>query len=117
MPGEWWDETEILATEIPNALRNRLVHDDFQTEHPRVELWCEGRAVARYLGDQLDQVACPHARHNPPMANMPVAAAPCPLCGGGGWLDAGSAEARQAVTLALLVGRWKGIAIERMGGL
>jgi hypothetical protein len=111
---EFWDPTEILPTEVPHALRNRMVHDDFQTTVPTVELWCEGVPVARYRADQIDAVACPHARHNPPVPNLPAIAAPCPLCGGRGWLDAGTAEARQVVTLAGLMGRWKGIAIPGM---
>lgn len=117
MPDYRWDETEILATEIPHVLRNRMVHEDFQTTIPRVEVWCQGQPVGRYVGDELAAVACPHARHNPPLPGLPAAKDPCPLCGGGGWLAAGTPEARQAVTLALLVGRWKGIEIERMGGL
>lgn len=110
---EFWDAVDVKPEHIPDILRGLSSPDEMQRKPSRVELSCQGVPVARYIRGQLDAIACPHARHNVQVSDIRMGAE-CPMCQGSGWLEAGGTQARQAATLALIVGRWKGIEIARM---
>jgi hypothetical protein len=91
-----------------------------------IELHIQGLNVARVQGGRVVSLACTHPSHGVrreflrharrlqqalSVNRMKVASMPCPDCGGGGWLDIDSPEAKKIRSMALCFGIFRGIPI------
>ncbi|MEN6368294.1 MAG: hypothetical protein ABFD77_01175 [Thermotogota bacterium] len=127
---EWGARVDFNDPEmIPRYLRG---DPELMAATPAATVYCEDVSVCRIAEGKLEAIACDHPAHgcHPRLrekyakvrellsrlrSSGVVEDGPCPKCGGVGWLQIGTAEARHVVLLSTMVGMWRGIPYKPMG--